>query len=71
MTKDDLILQTLHNSNLTEELRDAEIEALARIIVVREYKAGEAILKPGEVELKDLLLSDHQIHQHLSFLHSA
>jgi CRP-like cAMP-binding protein len=56
MTTDDLILQTLHNSTLTEELRDAEIEALARIVTVREYKAGEAILKPGDVELKDTLL---------------
>lgn len=56
MTTDDLILQTLHNSTLTEELRDAEIEALARIITVREYKAGEAILSPGDTELKDTLL---------------
>lgn len=56
MTTDDLILQTLHNSTLTEELRDAEIEALARIITVREYKAGEEILKPGDADLKDTLL---------------
>ena len=56
MTTDDLILQTLHNSTLTEELRDAEIEALARIMIVREYKAGETVLKPGDVELKDTLL---------------
>jgi CRP-like cAMP-binding protein len=56
MTTDELILQTLHNSTLTEELRDAEIEALARIMIVREYKAGETILKPGDLELKDTLL---------------
>jgi CRP/FNR family cyclic AMP-dependent transcriptional regulator len=56
MTTDDLVLHTLHNSTLTEELRDAEIEALARIITVREYKAGEEILKPGDTELKDTLL---------------
>ena len=56
MTTDDLILQTLHNSTLTEELRDAEIEALARIMIVREYKAGETVLKPGDLELKDTLL---------------
>jgi len=56
MTTDDLILQTLHNSTLTEELRDAEIEALARIMTVREYKAGDAILKPGDADLKDTLL---------------
>jgi len=60
MTTDELILQTLHNSTLAEELRDAEIEALARIITVREYKAGEVIVKQGdnshESELRDTLL---------------
>jgi CRP/FNR family transcriptional regulator, cyclic AMP receptor protein len=53
MTTDSLILHTLHNSTLTEELRDAEIEALARIITVREYKAGEAIVKQGEPDFAD------------------
>ncbi|OGT00738.1 MAG: Crp/Fnr family transcriptional regulator [Gallionellales bacterium RBG_16_56_9] len=56
MTTDDLILQTLYNSTLTEELRDAEIEALASIITVRDYKAGEFILQPGASSLKDTLL---------------
>jgi len=56
MTKEDLIIQTLHNSTLTEELRDSEIEQLARLITVRDYKAGEYILKPGDVVLKDSLL---------------
>ncbi|HEY5994429.1 MAG TPA: cyclic nucleotide-binding domain-containing protein [Gallionellaceae bacterium] len=60
MTTDDLILQTLHNSTLAEELRDAEIEALARIITVREYKAGETIVQQGgdsnQNELRDTLL---------------
>jgi CRP-like cAMP-binding protein len=57
MTAQDLILQTLYNSTLTEELRDAEIEALASIITIRDYKAGESILKPGDNGgLKDTLL---------------
>jgi CRP-like cAMP-binding protein len=60
MTTDDLILHTLHNSTLAEELRDAEIEALARIITVREYKAGETIVQQGgdsnQSELRDTLL---------------
>ena len=60
MTTDDMILQALQNSTLTEELRDSEIEVLARIITVRGYKAGEAILKPGGEnnmnDLKDTLL---------------
>ncbi|MGO8754619.1 MAG: cyclic nucleotide-binding domain-containing protein [Gallionellaceae bacterium] len=56
MTADELILQALRNSSLAEELRDSEIELLASYITVREYKAGETILKPGDSELKDTLL---------------
>lgn len=60
MATDELILQTLHNSTLAEELRGAEVEALARIITVREYKAGEIIVKQGDNaddnELRDTLL---------------
>ena len=56
MTIDDMILQALRNSSLSEELRDSEIDALARLIVVRDYKAGESILKPGDDALKDTLL---------------
>ncbi|HMC13240.1 MAG TPA: cyclic nucleotide-binding domain-containing protein [Gallionellaceae bacterium] len=48
MTIDSLILNALNNSTLTEELRDAEIEALASIITVREYKAGDSIVKEGD-----------------------
>lgn len=56
MTTSELILQALRNSSLTEELRDSEIDLLASFITVREYKAGETILKPGDTELKDTLL---------------
>ena len=56
MTTDDLILQTLRNSTLTEELRDAEIELLANIITVHEYKAGEYLLQPGNSTLRNTLM---------------
>ncbi len=56
MTTDDLILQTLRNSTLTEELRDAEIEALAGIITVHEYKKGEFLLQPGDSRLINSLM---------------
>ncbi len=60
MATDELILQTLNNSTLAEELRGAEVDALARIITVREYKAGDIIVKQGdnagESELRDTLL---------------
>ncbi len=54
MPTDNLILQTLNNSTLTEELRDAEIETLGRLFEVKEFKAGEALLRPGEEKLKEL-----------------
>lgn len=56
MPVNDLILQTLHNSTLTEELRDAEIESLARVMEVREFKAGEVLVQPGSERLKDALI---------------
>ncbi len=56
MTTDDLVLQALRDSSLSDELRDAEIEVLAKFITVRDYKAGESILKPGDAELQDTLL---------------
>ena len=56
MTTDDLVLRALRDSSLSDELRDAEIDALAKLITVRDYKAGESILKPGDTELQDTLL---------------
>jgi len=56
MPIDDLILQTLHSSTLTEELRDAEIESLGQLFEVVEFKAGQALLKPGEERLKSTLV---------------
>ena len=56
MVTNELILNALRNSTLSEELRDSEIELLGSLISVREYKAGESILKPGDTELKDALL---------------
>lgn len=57
MTTDLLILQALRHSTLTEELRDAEIDALAKLITVRDFKAGEVLVQPSEnAELKDTLL---------------
>jgi CRP-like cAMP-binding protein len=56
MVTDQMILQTLHNSTLTEELRDAEIESLGQLFEVREFKAGESLLRPGEEKLKNSLV---------------
>lgn len=56
MVMSDLIVQTLHNSTLTEELRDAEIETLGSLFEVKEFKAGESLLRPGEERLKNSLI---------------
>jgi len=56
MVTNELVMTALRNSTLTEELRDSEIELLASLISVREYKAGEFILRVGDTELKDSLL---------------
>jgi CRP/FNR family transcriptional regulator, cyclic AMP receptor protein len=56
MTADELILRVLHNSDLTEELRDAEIEALASVMTVHDYKAGEFLLRPGDTRLEKTLM---------------
>ena len=56
MPTDSLILQTLNNSGLTEELRDAEIEILAQLFEVKEFKKGTSLLRPGEEQLKNSLI---------------
>jgi CRP-like cAMP-binding protein len=56
MTTDELILQTLHNTTLTEELRDSEIEVLASIINLQRYKAGEVLIEPGRNPLAESLM---------------
>lgn len=56
MTAEELILNILRNSDLTSELRDAEIEVLASIITVHDYKAGEFLLRPGDTKLEKTLM---------------
>lgn len=56
MTADELILRVLRDSDLTSELRDAEIEALASVMTVQDYKAGEFLLRPGDLKLAKTLL---------------
>ena len=56
MTADELIMRVLHHSDLTSELRDAEIEALAGIMTVHDYKAGEYLLRPDDTKLEKTLM---------------
>ena len=56
MSNEELIMQTLRSASITEELRDAELAALAQAITVREYKAGTYLIQPGNSVEKDSLL---------------
>ncbi len=56
MESNNLIMMTLRNSTLTEELRGFEVEQLASAIELREYKTGEQIISPENPELKCALL---------------
>ncbi len=55
IARDELILNALLNSALTEELRDAEIEVLSRLVELRQYQAGEIIERPGDNNYEDSL----------------
>lgn len=56
MTTSALVLQALKKSTITDELRDHEIDQLAKVVTVCEFKAGETILQPGKNKLRDALL---------------
>lgn len=52
----ELIKSVYLNSELADELRDSEIDVLAKLSRVRDYKAGEVILQPGDSHLKNTLM---------------
>lgn len=56
MTADELILKVLHSIDITSELRDAEVEALASVMTIHDYKAGEFLLKPGDNRFEKTLM---------------
>lgn len=43
-----LVIDTLRTSTITEELSDDEVNVLAGLFSVQDYKAGEAIVQPGD-----------------------
>lgn len=54
-----LIIDTLKSSTITEELSDAEVEILASLFEVRDYKAGAAIVKQGDENPDNLYILAH------------
>lgn len=56
MMTDEVIKGILRNSDLTEELRDAEIEALASVMTIKDCKAGEVLLNQETRMLEKTLM---------------
>ena len=54
-----LVIDTLRTSTITEELSDAEVEILAGLFEVKDYKSGEAITTPADEKNDNLFILAH------------
>ncbi len=54
-----LVIDTLRTSTVTEELNDAEVEILAGLFEVQDYKSGTAIVQPGDQQPDNLYILAH------------
>ena len=54
-----LVIDTLRTSPVTEELSEAEVEILAELFEVKEYKAGDVIVKPNDDQPDNLYILAH------------
>lgn len=51
-----LVIDTLRTSPVTEELNDSEVEILSELFEVREFKAGDIIVEPGNNQPDNLYI---------------
>lgn len=54
-----LVMDTLRTSTITEELSDAEVEIISGLFEVLDYKAGQAIIRPGFDQPDNLYILAH------------
>ena len=54
-----LVMDTLRNSTITEELSDAEVEIIEGLFEVQDFKSGEIIVQPGEKQTDNLYILAH------------
>jgi CRP/FNR family transcriptional regulator, cyclic AMP receptor protein len=54
-----LVMDTLRNSTIAEELSDAEMEILSGLFNVHDYKSGDIIVKPGDEQPDNLYMLAH------------
>ena len=51
-----LVNDTLRTSIIAEELNDVELEVVAKLFKVRDYKTGDVIVQPGDKQPDNLLI---------------
>jgi CRP/FNR family cyclic AMP-dependent transcriptional regulator len=54
-----LVLDTLRTSTITEELSDAEVDIIAGLFTVQDYKAGDVIVQPRSEQQDNLYILAH------------
>ncbi|MDD5301317.1 MAG: cyclic nucleotide-binding domain-containing protein [Gallionella sp.] len=54
-----LVTDTLRISTITEELNDAEINIIAGLFEIQDFKAGQAIIRPGLDQPDNLYILAH------------
>jgi CRP-like cAMP-binding protein len=54
-----LVIDTLRNSTITEELNDAEVEILAVLFKVHDHNSGDVIVQPGDEQPDNLYILAH------------
>lgn len=54
-----LVMDTLRTSIIAEELTDTEMQILAKLFKVQDYKAGEVIVQPGDKHPDNLHILAH------------
>lgn len=54
-----LVIDTLRTSTITEELNDAEVEVLAGLFEVHNFKADDVITKPTDTPYDNLFILAH------------
>src|SRR3989338_2495233 len=54
-----LVIDTLRTSTITEELNDSEVEIISKLFEIQDYKAGQAIVRPGVDQPDNLYILAH------------
>jgi CRP/FNR family transcriptional regulator, cyclic AMP receptor protein len=56
-----LVIDTLRNSIIAEELNDSELQIIAALFIVEDYKSGDIIVQPGDKQDNLYMLGQGEI----------